>query len=102
MKTKSEIQELIDGNAIEEAVFEEVTYEDINKKDDNLWSFLLFTGYLKKVSKRQEGENIYVKMAIPNSEVRYIYKNMIIEWFNNKIKQKDFSKCMKQCLKEMS
>lgn len=61
-------------------------------KDDNLWSFLLFTGYLKKVSKRQEGENIYVKMAIPNSEVRYIYKNMIIEWFNNKIKQKDFSK----------
>ncbi|MDY4078694.1 MAG: AAA family ATPase [Clostridium sp.] len=92
MKTKSEIQELIDGNAIEKAVFEEVTYEDINKKDDNLWSFLLFTGYLKKVSKRQEGENIYVKMAIPNSEVRYIYKNMIIEWFNNKIKQKDFSK----------
>ncbi len=61
-------------------------------KDDNLWSFLLFTGYLKKVSKRQEGENIYVKMAIPNTEVRYIYKNMIIEWFNNKIKQKDFSK----------
>ena len=102
MKTKSEIQELIDGNAIEKAIFEEVTYEDINKKDDNLWSFLLFTGYLKKVSKRQEGENIYVKMAIPNSEVRYIYKNMIIEWFNNKIKQKDFSKCMKQCLKEMS
>ena len=92
MKTKSEIQELIDGNAIEKVVFEEVTYEDINKKDDNLWSFLLFTGYLKKVSKRQEGENIYVKMAIPNSEVRYIYKNMIIEWFNNKIKQKDFSK----------
>ena len=34
--------------------------------------------------------------------IRYIYKNMIIEWFNNKIKQKDFSKCMKQCLKEMS
>lgn len=28
MKTKSEIQELIDGNAIEKAVFEEVTYND--------------------------------------------------------------------------
>lgn len=42
-------------------------------KDDNLWSFLLFTGYLKKVSKRQEGENIYVKMAIPMRRSLYLF-----------------------------
>ena len=40
-----------------------------------MWNFLFFTGYLKKISVQQDGEDILVEMAIPNSEVRYIYKN---------------------------
>ena len=42
-----------------------------------LCNFLFFTGYLKKIRKQQEGETIYMEMAIPNSEVRYIYKNIV-------------------------
>lgn len=30
-------------------------------------------------------------MKIPNTEVRYIYKNTIQEWFGMKVKQKDLS-----------
>lgn len=33
----------------------------------------------------------HVTLKIPNTEVRYIYKNAIQEWFGMKIKQKDLS-----------
>jgi hypothetical protein len=54
-RTKEEVEALIAGKTIEKPVREEVTYADIYKSQDNLWSFLLFTGYLKKVSERMQG-----------------------------------------------
>ena len=52
--TKEEIQMLIDGKTIEKPVHEDITCEDIHKSQDNLWNFLFFTGYLKKVGMRFE------------------------------------------------
>lgn len=37
------------------------------------------------------GDSRYVELAIPNREVRYIYNNTIINWFQSKIKEKDLS-----------
>ena len=87
---KQEIENLLVGEAIEKFVQEDITYEDIYKTQDNLWSFLFFTGYLKKVGECFREDKIYLKMAIPNLEVRYIYRNTIMEWFQNKVDQTDF------------
>lgn len=86
---RQEIEDLIEGKTIEKPIHEDITYEDIYKTQDNLWNFLFFTGYLKKVSQRLEGEAIYLTLKIPNTEVRYIYRNMILEWFDQKIGQTD-------------
>lgn len=91
LSVKSDIEDLIDGGTIEKAVHEDITYEDIEQSDDNLWSFLFFTGYLSMKSSRMEGENLYVTMAIPNVEVRYIYNHTILNWFRDEIKGKDLS-----------
>lgn len=88
---KQEIETLIAGNTIEKPIHEDVTYEDIYCSQDNLWNFLFFTGYLVKVSERMEEETVYIKLAIPNTEVRYIYRNTIIEWFEQRLKQVDYS-----------
>lgn len=54
--------------------------------------FSVFTGYLKKVSARQEGNNQYVTLAIPNREVSYIYQYTIIHtWFDKKQKYFDMT-----------
>lgn len=45
-----------------------------------------FTGYMKKISMRQEGEEQFITMAVPNMEVSYIYKNSIHTWFDKKQK----------------
>lgn len=89
---KQEMETLIDGGIIEKPVHEEITYEDVYKSEDNLWNFLFFTGYLKKTGERFSDVTTYVTLAIPNLEVKYIYQNTILEWFNARIKRKDFSR----------
>lgn len=88
---RQEIEDLIEGKPIEKSLHEDITYEDIHKNQENLWNFLFFTGYLKKVSERFEGDTIYLTLTIPNAEVRYIYRHTILEWFDGKIGQTDLS-----------
>ena len=88
---KNEIESLIAGETIEKQIHEDITYGDIHKSQDNLWNFLFFTGYMKAVNQRFEGNRIYLTMKIPNEEIRYIYQNTIQEWFEQKIKVWDFT-----------
>lgn len=87
---KQEIEGLIAGHTIEKPVYEDITYEDVYKSQDNLWNFLFFTGYLKSTGQRFEIDTIYVTMKIPNEEIRYIYRTTIREWFQEKIKASDY------------
>ncbi len=91
-KVKSEIEHLIDGESIEKPVHEAITYDDIYRTQDNLWNFLFFTGYLKVTEKRFQNDTLYLTMAVPNREVRYIYSNTIREWFDRQIETCDLSK----------
>ena len=90
-KTKAELQELMDGGVIEKPVHENITYEDMDRTKDNLWNFLFFTGYLKKISERLQIDTTYLKMKIPNAEVKYIYRNTIMEWFEEGLQKQNFS-----------
>lgn len=94
---KDEIDRLVKGETIEKKIHEDITYSDISFKDDerneeNLWNFLFFTGYLKKISERKVGTHIYLTMKIPNLEIQNIYENQITDWFDMEVKKKaDFS-----------
>ena len=91
LSVKQEIEALIEGRTITKPIHEDITYEDIDSTQDNLWNFLFFTGYLKKISEYQDGENIYIEMAIPNREVRYIYKTTVLRWFEEKTDEKELT-----------
>ncbi len=58
-----------------------------------------YTGYLKVVSQRLEVDTIYLKMMIPNEEVKYIYRNSIKEWFEEKLKDTNLEKLYNAVLK---
>lgn len=91
--TKGEIEALIEGKTIEKPVHEDITYDDVYDNLDNLWNFMFFTGYFKKISERMD-ENTqekFVELAIPNLEVKYIFRTKILKWFNEKIKSEDLS-----------
>lgn len=92
--TKGEIEALIEGKTIEKPVHEDITYDDVYDNLDNLWNFMFFTGYFKKISERMDEntQESFVELAIPNLEVKYIFRTKILKWFNEQIKLYDMTK----------
>lgn len=92
-ETKAEIETLIEGKTIEKPVHEDITYDEVYDTMDNLYNFMFFTGYFKKVDERMDkDDNRFLELAIPNKEVKYIFRTKILKWFNMKIKNRDFTK----------
>ena len=90
--TKGEIEALIEGKTIEKPIHEDITYDEVYDTMDNLWNFMFFTGYFKKIDERISEENIrYIELDIPNEEVKYIFRTKVLKWFNEKIKSEDLS-----------
>ncbi len=90
-EVKDEIEVLISAGSIEKPIHEDITYDEIesDKSMDNMWNFMFFTGYLKKVAERVEGRDRYVTLEIPNQEVLYIFENKIRGWFQDKLEQRN-------------
>lgn len=85
--TKSQIEALISGEAVEKVLIPELTYTDLGSEDKEvrqtyLWSVLFATGYLTDA---QTPENRIHKLVIPNREVLGIYEKRIRSWFKVKI-----------------
>jgi len=89
-ETKMQIEMLLSGGTIDIPVHEEVTYEDMRGRGENLWNFLYFTGYLTKKSEYFKESTVYLQARIPNTEVKTIYQNTILGWFKQKIAKQDF------------
>lgn len=80
--TKSEIERLINGEAIEKELRLDLTYEEIDQSIENLWSVLFTTGYLTQSGRNENG--VY-RLIIPNREVREVFRLQINEWFKKSI-----------------
>lgn len=80
--TQDEIEHLIAGEPIEKSVQLDLTYDEIDKSIDNIWSVLFTTGYLTQADMTEQGA---YKLVIPNKEVRTVYISQIQEWFKQKI-----------------
>jgi hypothetical protein len=91
-ETKDEIEALVRGESITKPIHEDVVYSEIKQNMDNLWNFLFFSGYLKKVGEQFDDDIIYYDLKIPNKEVLTIFKRKIREWFEEKIKALDMNK----------
>ena len=97
---KDMIEDLMNGETIESKVYEDMTYGSIDTDINYLLSFLLFTGYLKPISNEGDdiGEDMEYKLTIPNKEVKKIYENTIIKWFQNKVKSENRDEFFKAVL----
>ena len=77
-RTRGEIERLINGACVEKKIRQELTYRDLYKDVDNIWSVLFTTGYLTQTG-RPDGD-VY-QLVIPNLEIRQIFAEQILEWF---------------------
>lgn len=77
-KTKDEIERLIAGETIVKELHPELTYDELDRTIDNLWSVLFTTGYL---TQRGRISGNQYQLAIPNLEIRELFVRQIQEWF---------------------
>ena len=82
--TQDEIERLVAGEAIEKKVRLELTYPEIRKSIDNLWSVLFTTGYLTYTEQTEDGS---YRLKIPNREVREVFVLQIQEWFRESMEK---------------
>ncbi len=90
--TKWEIEQLIAGETIQKEIFQELTYAELDKTINHLWSVLFTTGYLT-YEEIVEWDDEYdehapemLRLRIPNEEIRSIFKKQIYHWFNDYVK----------------
>ena len=88
IQTKNEIERLIAGEYIEKEISQELTYDEIDNKIENLWSVLFTTGYLTQHGRTENGK---YRLTIPNKEIRNLFTRQIREWFRD-VSQKDGDK----------
>lgn len=78
-KLRKEFDVLMSGQSLIKYIKPELTYREMDNIN-NIYSFLLLTGYLKVIKDR--GENQY-ELVIPNKEVYEIYKQSFMSYFED-------------------
>lgn len=83
-QTMEELDQLVNGLPVTKTIREELTYRELYDSIDNLWSVLYTTGYLTK--RRKTEQNTY-ELVIPNQEIRVIFIEQILSWFQEEVRK---------------
>ena len=79
---KAELERLVNGEAIQKEISEELTYKELYTSIENIWSTLFMTGYL---TQRGEAEDNRYNLVIPNREIRNIMTEHIMKMFKSDV-----------------
>ena len=78
-KLRKEFDVLMSGQSLIKYIKPELTYREMDNIN-NIYSFLLLTGYLKVIKDMQENQ---YELVIPNKEVYEIYKQSFMSYFED-------------------
>ncbi|MCC8105926.1 MAG: ATP-binding protein [Clostridiales bacterium] len=76
--TRADLEDLSEGKTIDKFLQMELTYADIDRDIENLWSVLFTTGYLTYRGRNEDGS---WQLAIPNREIHDLFDRQIKTWF---------------------
>lgn len=81
---RNTLARIMDGDPIWAPLYCDLSYRDLNVKSDAIWSFLLYTGYLKSIEIRQTNlYNLEALMTIPNIEIRSVMNQAMQHWWKD-------------------
>ena len=79
ISVKEKLNALTNGESFELTLKDDVTYENLQKQSDVLWSFLLYAGYLTTKESTEDNAIFYV----PNYEVRKALIHTMERWITD-------------------
>ncbi|EHJ01139.1 AAA-ATPase-like protein [Clostridium sp. DL-VIII] len=84
-KMKLELEDLIEGKYIFKVIDDNIVMSEVEDSNENIWSFLLMSGYLKAIKTENVEGLLNCELKIPNQEVLIFYNNLIKKWFSETI-----------------
>ncbi|MDP4146318.1 MAG: AAA family ATPase [Bacillota bacterium] len=82
---KIDLEKLIEGNSINKKVDDTIVMAEVEDSNENIWSFLTLSGYLKAVKTENIKGKLHCELKIPNEEVHIFYENLIEKWFQDSV-----------------
>lgn len=79
---KIDLRELLQKGSVKQLIDENFAFDELLESPDTVWTLLLMAGYLKVVSQEYADQGLRCQLAIPNVEVRRIYRQMIEKWLS--------------------
>jgi hypothetical protein len=79
---KLELESLIKGKSIRKSIDDNIVMAEVEDSNENVWSFLLMSGYLKAVKTENIEGILHCELEIPNKEVSIFYNGLIKKWFS--------------------
>lgn len=91
------LENLYSDGCVQTTINEDVVMEEIDKGNENVWSFLLLSGYLKPVEKifNEDTDLFEYKLKIPNREIKTLYRKIIDKWFIEGFVSNDYTNMLK-------
>lgn len=80
---KEQFNFLLQDKTIEKAIDENMVFEDLKTNNQAAWSLLLMSGYLSVIKSTLIEGIAKCELAIPNFEIRMLYRNIIETWLGN-------------------
>ena len=75
---------LMNGETQNVSIYKNISYRDLQRNPDAIWSFLLYTGYLKAIRVyKNENDEIEAEVAIPNREIRSVMFSAMRHWWKD-------------------
>jgi len=94
---KQGLESLMRGESLERPLTEHITLRDLQKKTQEVWSLLLFSGYLKCTKIRFDNllNQFFYTLEIPNREVKVLFSSIILGWLDEGIGQQQAIQMLK-------
>lgn len=78
------VEALIQGEPICSVINDKLAFPDLLAESSNIWSFMLFSGYLKAYDGRKTPDDLMeYTLQVPNREVRTVFRTIIQSWISN-------------------
>ncbi len=86
-KLHGDLETLLSGGTIITALEVNLALRDIQQRPAAVWGLLMFSGYLKLVSRVPQGRRVKYELQIPNREVMEFYHDHVSLWLERQFSE---------------
>ncbi len=82
-QNRETLADIVQGNPVWAPIYDDLSYRELQERPQAIWSFLLYTGYLKVLEARGPAGKKEYLLAIPNLEIKSVMDTAAEHWWQD-------------------